>query len=176
MKKFTLDIGCGCSPKGDVNCDLFVGSTPHLINEKTVVDPKKIPNFVKCYAESLPFKDKSFDIVNASQVLEHVINPPVLLKEMRRVSREIVSVDVPNLRRFFAEENPYHVYTWSSLSLKNLLSNFFTEVIIDASEYDTYIPQNLLHKKGALGFLMRCLNTFVEKLLGPQFQQAVCKI
>ena len=175
MKKTMLDIGCGHSPKGDVNCDLYVGETPHLMNEETTVEPKKIPNFVRCSAESLPFKDKSFDIVNASEVLEHIVNPPSLIEEMKRVSREIVTLDVPNLRRFFAEENPHHVYTWSSLSLNNLLKLFFSEVVIEASEYNDYIPRRL-QEKPTIGFLMKSVNVLLEKLLGPQFQRAICKI
>ena len=176
MKSVMLDIGCGCSPKGDVNCDLFVGKTPHLMNEKTVVEPKKIPNFVRCSAEKLPFKDKSFDIVNASEVLEHIANPPNLINEMKRVSRNTVTIDVPNLRRFFPEENPHHIYTWSTLSLKNFLELFFTEVVIDVSEYGAYIPLNLRQKMGAVGLSMRFLNTLLDRILGPQFQRAICKI
>lgn len=33
MKKLILDVGCGNSPKGDVNCDLYIGKTPHLMGE-----------------------------------------------------------------------------------------------------------------------------------------------
>jgi ubiquinone/menaquinone biosynthesis C-methylase UbiE len=175
MNKTMLDIGCGNSPKGDVNCDLYVGETPHLMNEETAVEPKKIPNFVRCSAEFLPFKDKSFDIVNASEVLEHIINPPSLIEEMKRISRETVTIDVPNLRRFFAEENPHHVYTWSSLSLKNLLTLFFSEVEIDVSEYSDYIPRQLQQRQ-TIGFLMRFVNTLLERILGPQFQRAICKV
>jgi SAM-dependent methyltransferase len=175
MKKTVLDIGCGNSPKGDVNCDLFVGHTPHIINDEPSINPKKTANFIRCSAEFLPFKDKSFDIVNASEVLEHIVDPPFLLKEMKRVSRETVLLDVPNLRRFFAEENPYHVYSWSSLSLYNLLKLFFSEVRIEASEYAEYIPRWLQEIKG-FGILMKFANTALERLLGPQFQRAVCKI
>jgi hypothetical protein len=36
-----LDVGCGGRPKGDVNCDLFVGESPHtnldLIRNKSTV-------------------------------------------------------------------------------------------------------------------------------------------
>jgi SAM-dependent methyltransferase len=175
MKKEILDIGCGNSPKGDVNCDLFVGETPHLMNKQKLIEPKKIPNFVNCSAEFLPFKDRSFDIVNASEVLEHIVNPPYLIKEMKRVSREIITIDVPNLRRFFAEENPHHVYTWSSLSLENLLLLFFSEVRIEVSEYGEYIPR-WLQEKRTIGFVMKFANTLLERLLGPQFQRAICKI
>jgi SAM-dependent methyltransferase len=66
-----LDIGCGSSPKGDVNCDMYIGETPHIMIRHRI-NAKKIPNFVLCDAMHLPFRNKTFDIVNASQVLEHV--------------------------------------------------------------------------------------------------------
>lgn len=43
----------------------------------------------------LPFEDASFDIVYASHVLEHVLNEREFLKEMRRVTRNIVFLEVP---------------------------------------------------------------------------------
>jgi ubiquinone/menaquinone biosynthesis C-methylase UbiE len=175
MKKMVLDVGCGSSPKGDVNCDLFVGQTPHLMNNNTVVEPKKTQNFVKCYAEYLPFKDKSFDVVNASQVMEHIISPPNLIREMKRVSREIVIIEVPNLRRFFAEENPHHIYTWSGLSLKNFLELFFSNVTLDVSGYGSYFPVASNRQK-YLAIIFTIANTFLEKVLGPQFQRAICKL
>jgi len=175
MKKLLLDVGCGNSPKGDVNCDLFIGKTPHLMGKNNYINPKKIPNFVLCKAEYLPFRDRSFDIVNASELLEHVINPSSLLAEMKRVSGDTVTLDVPNLRRFFPEENPTHVYTWSSISLANLLRLFFKEVTIVSSDYGKYIPQKLLEAR-FIGFFFRFLESLMEKLLGISFLKVVCKV
>lgn len=169
-----LDVGCGDSPKGEVNCDLFTGRTPHIMGYHHI-DPKKIPNFVLCSAEQLPFRDDAFDIVNASEILEHLINPSCLLTEMRRVSRESVTLDVPNLRRLTPEENPYHLYTWSRKSLHNLLSLFFKNVIVVASKHEGYVPDSLMRGK-TIGFLLRLLESFIEKLLGPPFLKAVCRV
>lgn len=46
---------------------------------------------------SLPFKDKTFDYLVCSEVLEHIANSEDLLKEMRRISRKGVLVSIPNI-------------------------------------------------------------------------------
>jgi SAM-dependent methyltransferase len=174
MKKILLDVGCGNNPKGDVNCDLFLGETPHIMIQHRI-DAKKIPNFVLCDAMHLSFRDKSFDIVNASQVLEHVINPAFLLSEMKRISRETVTLDVPNLRRLTPEENPHHIYSWSALTLKNLLALFFKDIVILPSGYQGYLPESLLKRK-FVGPPFKLLESFIEKFFGAPFLRAICRI
>lgn len=46
-------------------------------------------------ATKLPFADGSFDLVYATEVIEHVLDPDLMLAEMRRVSRGIVLVTTP---------------------------------------------------------------------------------
>lgn len=89
------DIGCGCRPKGDVNCDLFVGKTPHT-EQGWTINPKVIPNFVRCDAHFLPFRDNSFYEVYSHHLLEHVDDPTKVLLEMFRVAVRKVRFEVPH--------------------------------------------------------------------------------
>lgn len=91
-----LDIGCGKAPRGDVNCDLFIGETPHIGGRANTIEPKSIKNFVRCDASYLPFKSSFFDEVVAFHVLEHLENPTKALLEMMRVSHRSVTFVVPH--------------------------------------------------------------------------------
>jgi len=92
-----LDVGCGVRPRGDVNCDLFTGKTPHLHEETEEINPKTIPNFVRCDANHLPFKEKAFFISFCSHVLEHKgVNTLQVIKEMMRVTQRRVIFVVPH--------------------------------------------------------------------------------
>jgi len=54
---------------------------------------------------TLPFEDGFFELVFATHVLEHVADPVGLLREMRRVSRGAIAVEVP-LERNLAARRP----------------------------------------------------------------------
>jgi len=97
MDSLTLDVGCGLRPRGDVNSDLFVGKSPHLHKEDKEINPKNIPNFVRCDANQLPFKDDAFSISFCSHVLEHKgVNALKVIKELMRVTRRRVIIVVPH--------------------------------------------------------------------------------
>lgn len=129
VKFRTLDVGCGDRPKGDVNCDLYVGNSPHFTDKSHgLINPKKIPNFVKCDAHFLPFKNNSFSVVVAYHVLEHCRHPFDVLNEFRRVSNHKVILEVPNISKVLAKESPTHLFTWSKDSLYNLMKKTFLEV------------------------------------------------
>jgi ubiquinone/menaquinone biosynthesis C-methylase UbiE len=89
-----FEIGCGNYPAGDVNCDLYPQASEH--RDGTVINTKRINNFVRCDAQHLPFKDNCFTTVASSHTIEHVENPFLMLKEMYRVSKRFVRVRCPH--------------------------------------------------------------------------------
>lgn len=151
-----LDIGSGRFPCGDVNIDLFLNETPH-----SRFDVKKTPNFVRCDCTQLPFKDKSFEIVRASHILEHLLFPPNFLNEAHRVTSRILTIKVPDLI-FQLQENLYpehqlHLYTWSDSTLKNLLKKYFREVKIyksHSSRRARFFRGYILKKMGIMGNIL----------------------
>ena len=53
---------------------------------------------VQCDLEKrLPFKDNSYDVVTALDVLEHLENPHAALKELCRVAKKSVMISLPNM-------------------------------------------------------------------------------
>jgi ubiquinone/menaquinone biosynthesis C-methylase UbiE len=74
-----LDIGCGfgASKYANVICD---------VQDLSKYYPKK--TFLRLIEKKLPFKDKEFDFVIASHVMEHVEDVEFFIKELQRVSKK----------------------------------------------------------------------------------------
>ncbi|RYZ46928.1 MAG: class I SAM-dependent methyltransferase, partial [Sphingobacteriales bacterium] len=98
--KTLVDIGCG---RGYV-LDLLNEKRPEL--KTTGVDfhdnvPLKNSDYVSANVESLPFADKSFDVVTCSHVIEHLKDLPKAIAEMKRVARKQIIIATPCQRYYF---------------------------------------------------------------------------
>lgn len=121
----SLDVGCGSNPKGDVNCDLYVGKTFHSFQ---FINPRTIPNFVRCDVNALPFKENSFGECFCFAVLEHKgVKPIKVIKEMVRVTNGTIYIRVPHrfhdrLHRTKCHIEGYgHVRTFNVKTVQELL-------------------------------------------------------
>jgi ubiquinone/menaquinone biosynthesis C-methylase UbiE len=72
-----LDIGCGYSAHKNASVVCDIQDLSNVYKEK---------NFVKLTSNILPFRDKEFDFVIASHVIEHVKDVELFIKELQRVS------------------------------------------------------------------------------------------
>ena len=72
-----LDIGCGYRANENATVIADVQDFSHIYKDK---------NFVKISDKKLPFKDKEFDFVIASHVIEHVDDFEYFIKELERIS------------------------------------------------------------------------------------------
>ena len=72
-----LDIGCGYSAHKNASVICDIQDLSNVYKEK---------NFVKLTSNILPFRDKEFDFVIASHVIEHVKDVELFIKELQRVS------------------------------------------------------------------------------------------
>ena len=81
-----LDLGSGeqPQPRADVLCDLLVEDNSQRAGGFPIVIDRP---FVVGDAYHLPFKNKSFDYVICSHLLEHVEDPLQLIKELVRVGK-----------------------------------------------------------------------------------------
>lgn len=77
----------------------------------------------------LPFDDKSFDVVTAMEILEHIDEPEKLLLEAKRVCRSggCIIVTTPNKRII---DDPSHVWSFIPADIYALLAKISTNVNI----------------------------------------------
>jgi ubiquinone/menaquinone biosynthesis C-methylase UbiE len=91
-------------------------------------------------AEFLPFHDDSFDVVVASEVLEHLQHPEAALREINRVTMQHALITVPH-EPFWSLGNvvfgrhlrnlgntPGHLHRWSRRSFLALLDTYLVRV------------------------------------------------
>ena len=74
-----LDIGCGFRPNQYATTIADIQDFSKLYKEK---------NFIRLNDKKLPFKDKEFDFVIASHVIEHVEDFEYFIKEIERISSQ----------------------------------------------------------------------------------------
>ncbi len=88
----------------------------------------------------LPFRDKSFDLVICTEVLEHLQNPAEALSELQRVTRHYCLLSVPHepffrLSNFVRGKNISrlgddvdHHQHWGAVAFRRLASRYFSPV------------------------------------------------
>lgn len=99
-----LDVGSGGSPnpRADILFDRLIGAD-HRCGSKVVIDRPAVFGD----AHELPFKDKSFDYVIASHILEHMSDPEIFISELQRVAHAGY-IEVPSA--VFESITPLHVH------------------------------------------------------------------
>lgn len=132
-----LDCGCGVGTSGlilkekdfinVIGIDLDTYYLKHAKNNYTVC---------RMDCENLNFVDKSFDIVLALNLMEHLFNPNKFLDEAKRVLKDsgIFIASVPNTSFFRklirkAIVIPEHLHYWNCKSFKKLLKRKGFKVI-----------------------------------------------
>lgn len=99
-----LDVGAGGNPypRSDVLMDRLSGSE-HRCGESMLIDRPAVFGD----ASKMPFKDKAFDFVIASHILEHMAEPEIFLKELQRVGKAGY-IETPNV--IFERLHPYNIH------------------------------------------------------------------
>ena len=88
-----LDLGCGCRIVPDWAMPVeeqkrLVGSVALLVGvdvDEGIARHPLLPYRVKACGEALPFKDRTFNLVTANMVVEHIADPRSVFKEILRV-------------------------------------------------------------------------------------------
>lgn len=108
-----LDIGCGHKPYQD----LFRSAT-YLGMDCTMTDSS--PDFVGD-ALQLPVRDRSVDVVFATQIIEHVRKPELMIRECRRVLRADGALILTGPLYWPLHEEPHDFFRFTKYGFSELL-------------------------------------------------------
>ena len=153
--KCTLDFGCGTGfhlealkehSERLVGIDISVGA---LKNARKIVDG----DYIACDAHKLPFKDEVVDAIICKSVLEHVIEPWKVVKEMYRVLKKggYAFIRVPFLHPYHGSKIYKDYYRFSKDAIEYMFQDF------EKIEF--------IHIKGYIGTLSSLFPKLLRKIV-----------
>ncbi|MFH6783838.1 MULTISPECIES: class I SAM-dependent methyltransferase [Methylobacterium] len=171
-----LEVGCGT---GDVVAQLSKLRIGQAFVGVDVIDPgmnndhvrdRDNLSFVQQTGPNLPFEDGAFDLVFASHVLEHVEDERAFLKEMARVSRRYLYLEVPcelhartRYRDLQTSLDIGHInaYTPESFSLTLATSGLD---VLDLRCFDHSVAVHAFHTSPLKGYLKRAVRSSLLRM------------
>jgi len=137
FEALVLDIGCGvgygtAELARRARFAIGIDSAPQAIVHARSAYALQNTNFIPASATALPFRDESFELVTAFEVIEHLTDWHVLLSEARRVlhSDGVFLVSTPN-KEYYTDSrgasgpNPFHTHEFEYDEFHNALTEFF---------------------------------------------------
>jgi len=107
------DIGCGYSANKNASVIADIQDLSNFYKNK---------NFIKISGKKLPFKDKEFDFVIASHVIEHVEDFEFFVKELERISpRGYIELPTRLGDNLVFENRNDHIWWFSFDDVNNML-------------------------------------------------------
>jgi len=121
--KRVLDVGCGVKPY----YPFFAGAADYI-----GVDVQENPSAdLTGSVEALPVEDGSFDLVLCTQVLEHVDDPALAVRELHRDTAAGGRVLASTHGVMLYHPNPQDLWRWTHTGLEKLFrDNGFTDVTV----------------------------------------------
>lgn len=110
MDEKVLEVGCGAGnilKKVDRGKMFGIDLSFRMIEKSKIKLEGKDVKLLKCYAERMPFKDGSFDKIICTEVLEHVLDPNLILDEIKRIAKReaVVVLTIPHERNIELAKN-----------------------------------------------------------------------
>ena len=102
------------------------------------------------------FADHSFDSVVSFQVIEHIQDDRLFLKEIHRVLKPggIALITTPN-RLYSLSRNPWHIREYTAQELTNLAKTFFSNVTMHGIAGNAKVMEYYAQNKKSVDKLMR---------------------
>ena len=150
---FVLDIGGGDNPhpRANVVVDKFLLDNTHRSHSLRLL---KRQNLIVADGERLPFKDKAFDYVICSHVIEHVVEPFKFLKELSRVGKRGY-IESPSLIGEYLIPKKSHRWAILELEKKIVLMNKEDIGLTPSLEFGDLFQKHLIPNSIEFRILMR---------------------
>jgi SAM-dependent methyltransferase len=102
------------------------------------------------------FADNSFDSVVSFQVIEHIQDDRLFLKEIHRVLKPggIALITTPN-RPYSLSRNPWHIREYTAQELTNLAQTFFSNVTMHGIAGNAKVMEYYMQNKKSVDKIMR---------------------
>jgi SAM-dependent methyltransferase len=135
-----LDVGSGDKPhwRADVLLDRFIGEA-HAGQRSGASSARVDRPLFDADAEAMPFADAAFDFVICSHVLEHVVHPDAVIRELVRVAKAGY-IEVPEAASAKIVDFPSHLW-WVTLQEGVLVFTAKTTQYFDA-DIDRYLTDS----------------------------------
>lgn len=167
-----LDVGCGDRPYEYLfECGSYTGID--VKDSGRPLDMKQPDHFYD--GNEFPFQDDSFDMVISTQVLEHVPDPLVMLKEMARVCKPGGGVVISLPFVYQEHEEPFDYFRFTRFGITELIEKAGLRVETikkDSSALETiailinvYIIHNLVPRLRGFGRLYALFICFPIQML-----------
>jgi ubiquinone/menaquinone biosynthesis C-methylase UbiE len=132
-----LDLGCGAGYgtaelAGHARSAIGIDLAPEAVNHASSAYPLANILFVPASVTAVPFRDESFDLITAFEVIEHLDDWRALLSEGRRLlhPRGLFLVSTPN-KEYYTDSrgasgpNPFHTHEFEFDEFRSVLTEFF---------------------------------------------------
>lgn len=119
---------------------------------------KKFPqgNFISGNIPPLPYEDSTFDCVVSFQVIEHIADDNLYLKEISRVLKPngLALITTPN-RPMSLSRNPWHEREYTADELTSLAKKYFSQVEMNGISGNDKVMQYYDRNKKSVDKIMR---------------------
>lgn len=126
-----IDFGCGTGALlANIDCAAKLGIEPNDHARRDAAD-----RGIECVAAPAEVEADFADVIISNHALEHALNPYGELRELRRILKDggtlVIYVPLDDFRSQPSPERDqnHHVYTWTPLLLRNLLSEAGFDVV-----------------------------------------------
>ncbi len=132
VKGKTLELGCGEGRGVEIIAEnaetyLALDKIPQVINNLS----EKFPDleFRQSVFPPVDLPDNSFDTIVSFQVIEHIQDDHLFLKEMARILKPggVAMISTPN-NKMTLSRNPWHIREYVADSLTEIAENYFSKV------------------------------------------------